>query len=104
MEPKSAISLSTTLGRLRILGFTEGVSFLLLIGVGMPLKYMAGMGTPNKIIGYAHGVLFILYVVHVIWATVEIRWSLWTAVKLFIASLVPFGTFWTDKHILVKYS
>lgn len=104
MELFSAKNLSTTLGRLRIMGIIEGYSFLLLIGIGMPLKYLAGIPEPNKIIGYSHGFLFIFYVALVFWATIEIRWSFWTMVKLFVASLIPFGTFWTEKNILVKYS
>ena len=100
----SASNLSTTLGRLRILGIIEGYSFLILIGIGMPLKYLAGWGEPNKIIGYTHGFLFIFYVLYVIMGTIEIRWSFLTAVKLFLASLIPFGTFYTEKHILQKYA
>jgi len=95
---------ATMLGRFRIIGIIEGYSFLILIGVGMPLKYLAGIPEPNKIIGYAHGFLFILYVVFLLLATIEIRWSFWTAAKLFIASLIPFGTFWTEKNILEKYN
>nr|MBJ6878079.1 DUF3817 domain-containing protein [Vibrio cholerae] len=54
--------LSTPIGRLRAIGLIEGISFLLLLFVAMPLKYFAGFATAVKITGMAHGVLFILFI------------------------------------------
>ena len=86
----------TQLGRLRVLAFTEGVSFLILLGVGMPLKYAFGMPTPNKVIGMAHGLLFVLYVLLVIQCAIEFGWN-WRKISLaLLASIIPFGTFWAD--------
>jgi integral membrane protein len=89
--------LTTSLGRLRIVAFLEGISFLVLLGIAMPLKYMAGMPTAVRIVGMAHGVLFIAYVVFLYLVWDEHRWSFWKAFLAFIASLVPFGTFYADK-------
>lgn len=88
--------LKTTLGRLRILAFFEGVSFLLILGVSMPLKYMYGITEPNKIIGLAHGLLFVLYVFFVVQARSEYRWPLRKTALALLASVIPFGTFWAD--------
>ncbi len=88
--------LKTQLGRLRVLAFIEGVSFLVLLGVGMPLKYGFGMPAPNKIIGMAHGILFVLYVLLVMMCAIEFGWN-WRKTGLaLLASVIPFGTFWAD--------
>ena len=51
--------LSHSIGRLRAIGMLEGVSFLVLLGVAMPLKYLAGMPAAVKIVGWVHGILFV---------------------------------------------
>ena len=89
--------LKTNLGRLRIIGFLEGISYLLLLGVAMPLKYIANEPQATKIIGMAHGILFILYVVLLLIVKLEKNWNLRIAFWAFIASLLPFGTFVADK-------
>ena len=88
--------LSTQLGRLRILAFVEGVSFLILLFVTMPLKYGFGMPEPNKVFGMVHGLLFVLYVLAVIQAKIEWNWSLKKTGLALLASIIPFGTFWAD--------
>lgn len=88
--------LKDTLGRLRIIGFLEGISFLVLLFIAMPLKYMAGQPMAVKITGMAHGLLFVLYILYVIMAKVEYNWSIKKTVLALLASLVPFGTFWAD--------
>jgi len=91
--------LKTTIGRLRIVGFLEGISYLLLFGVSMPLKYGFDMPGPNKVIGMAHGLLFVLYCFYVIMAKVEYKWPVKTMLIALVASMVPFMTFWADKRI-----
>lgn len=89
---------------LRIIGFLEGISYLLLFCVGMPLKYMKGIGEPNYIIGMAHGVLFISYVLLVIKAHFDTKWGVVNTFWAFIASLLPFGTFVADSKLFKKYT
>ncbi|MCP1384676.1 DUF3817 domain-containing protein [Runella salmonicolor] len=91
--------LKNTIGRLRIIGFLEGISFLVLLFIAMPLKYMADQPMAVKITGMAHGVLFVLYILYVIMAAVEYSWSIKKSVLAFLASLVPFGTFWADAKL-----
>lgn len=88
--------LKTALGRLRIVAFIEGCSFLLL-GFTMILKYKYAMPQPNYIVGLAHGVLFVFYVVLLIQVSFLHKWSLLKMFWAFLASLVPFGTFFADK-------
>lgn len=94
------MKLSTSLGRLRLVGFLEGVSFLLLVGIAMPLKYLAGEPIYVRVIGMAHGVLFLAYVAAIIQAHLDYGWPLKRSFLLFLASLLPFGPFVADKKLL----
>ena len=92
------------LGRLRIIGFLEGVSFILLIGIGMPLKYFGGYPHATQDLGMIHGVLFILYVISVFPVKMELKWSTTTTLLVLLASLLPFGTFVAEYKIFRKYT
>ena len=91
--------LKTQLGRLRIIGFAEGLSFLILLGIAMPLKYFFGLPETVRVVGMAHGLLFVLYVLLVIQVKVEYGWSLRKMLLALLASVVPFGTFWADAKL-----
>ncbi len=91
--------LRTPIGRLRVIAFIEGVSYLLLLGVAMPLKYFAGMPEAVKTAGWIHGALFMLYLFSVAEVTVRRRWPLALAFGALVASLVPFGTFVLDARL-----
>ena len=83
----------------RYVAIFEGISYLSLAGT-MPLKYMADMPMPNYIVGMAHGILFIMYVGLLILCWNKYHWTFSRVFLLFIASLVPFGTFIADAKIL----
>lgn len=91
--------LKTSLGRLRLIAFMEGISFLLLLFIAMPLKYIAKMPEPNMFIGTAHGILFVLYVLFLIQVAIEYSWNWKQASFGFVASVVPFGTFYADAKL-----
>ena len=93
--------LKTALGRLRIVAFVEGCSYLLL-GFTMILKYKFAMPQPNYVVGLAHGILFVLYIVLLLQVSFIHRWNLIKMLMAFIASLVPFGTFYADKVLFRK--
>ena len=97
-------NLNTTIGRLRLVAFAEGVSFLLILFVSMPLKYIWGMGGANKIIGLVHGVLFISYVFYTILAHADYKWDIKRTALVLLASIIPFGTFYIDAKILKPQS
>jgi integral membrane protein len=88
--------LKTALGRLRIVAFLEGCSYLLL-GFTMILKYKFSMPQPNYIVGLAHGILFVFYVGLLLQVSWIHRWTLLKMFWAFLASLIPFGTFYADK-------
>lgn len=87
---------------LRASAITEGISFLLLLFVAMPLKYMAGMPEFVRVTGMLHGVLVVWFVFAVIWAKMESKITLGQAALSIFASLLPFGTFYIDKKIFQK--
>jgi integral membrane protein len=95
--------LKTNTGRLRIIGFLEGISLLVLIFIAVPLKYYAHQPQLVKMLGPVHGALFLLFVINTISVGVEQQWSFKTTTwKVLLACMVPFGTFYIDKKILSK--
>ena len=92
---------SVKLRILRFLAVAEGISYLL-FGLTMPVKYALDIPEPNKIVGYAHGFLFIAYVIFVFLVSLEKKWSFKTLFLAQIASLLPFGTFVADAKIFKK--
>lgn len=91
----------TNVGRLRIIGFLEGVSLLILVFVAMPLKYGAGDPYFVKLMGPVHGALFLLFVFNALSVGVERKWEFRTTTwKVLLSCIVPFGTFYIDRKIL----
>lgn len=87
---------SANLTTLSTVGYLEGTSFLLLLGIAMPLKYMLGIPEGVKYIGMAHGVLFIGYIVILMGAANKVKMPLWAMPTGVIASVLPFGPFIFD--------
>ena len=88
----------TPIGRFRIIAFLEGCSFLL-IGLTMILKYKYEMPGPNYVVGMVHGLLFILYVGLLLNVAYVYKWTFMKVALSFLASLIPFGTFYADKKL-----
>jgi integral membrane protein len=86
----------------RRIALLEGISFLLILFVTMPLKYIWNIPEPTYYIGMAHGVLFVAYVALAFYAHFYAKWNFLTLFLVLAASLIPFGTFVADKHILKK--
>ncbi|NDC79108.1 MAG: DUF3817 domain-containing protein [Chitinophagia bacterium] len=89
----------TTLSRLRIIGDLEGVSYLLLLGVAMPLKYKAGMPQAVTWVGSLHGALFVAFCAALLQAHFARRWPLMRTLLAFLSSLIPFGTFLLSREL-----
>lgn len=92
--------LYNTLGRLRLTGVLEGLSFIILLAIAMPLKYMAGRPEMVSIVGMAHGVLFVLYIGLTVVGKIRYRWTWKKVLTLWLASVIPFGTFYVDYKLL----
>lgn len=96
---------STVIGRLRILGFLEGMSFVILVFLGMPLKYWYNSPWLVKQAGMAHGLLFVAFVIYTVLVSIDLNWSFTkTTWKLLLASIIPFGPFIADIKILKPLS
>jgi len=88
-----------TLHRFRIIGILEGISYLVLLFIAMPLKYLANQPEFVKYVGWAHGVLFVLFGVVLLQVWYVRRWSFLKVVIAFISSLLPFGTFVLERNL-----
>ena len=84
----------------RITSYLEGISYLLLLGVGVPLKYLAGNDVIVKSLGMSHGILFMAYIFLAIIIKQKMNWDTKTMIIVLIASVIPFGTFYVDKEYL----
>lgn len=94
--------LNHPVGRLRAVGMAEGVSFLLLLGVAMPLKYLAHLPEAVKYAGWAHGLLFVLFLLAIFQAWAGRAISGGQAGLAFLASLIPFGPFLIDRRLAAR--
>lgn len=95
-------SFKTPLGRLLKIGFAEGLSYIVLLLIAMPLKYWADMPSPVRIVGMAHGILFIAYIIALLHATIFYKWSIKTFLLAFLLSFLPFGTFFLEKVLVAE--
>lgn len=89
----------TTVSLLRRIAFIEGWSYLLLLFVAMPLKYLLDQPLAVRIVGAAHGGLFVALMAVLLVCWIARKWSFPRVLLVGIASLVPFGTFWADRHL-----
>jgi integral membrane protein len=95
--------LKTNIGRLRIIGYLEGISLLVLIFIAVPMKYYFGNPSLSKIFGPIHGAIFLLFLFNALSVGVEQNWKFKTTTwKIIVACFIPFGTFYIDAKILSK--
>lgn len=80
-----------------LVGHLEGVSFLVLLGIAMPLKYYFQMPKAVSIVGMLHGVLFVGFIYMLYQMYSEGGWSMKKCLMAFLLSLIPFGTFFLHK-------
>ena len=87
----------------RLIGVLEGISYLALLLIAMPLKYFFNEPLAVKYVGWAHGVLFVLFELYLIRVWINYKWSFIKAVGAFVASLIPLGTFILDRQLKKEY-
>ncbi|HLS29052.1 MAG TPA: DUF3817 domain-containing protein [Opitutales bacterium] len=87
------------LRRFRVWAISEGISFLVLLFIAMPFKYLLGQELPVKIVGWAHGILFIGYCYYVVRCWRAFNWPTGFTILALIASLLPFGPFLIDRRV-----
>jgi integral membrane protein len=81
------------------MGRVEGVSLLLLLGVAMPLKYVAGQPLAVTVVGSAHGLLWVIYMVMLGRMWMSGTWTFGTVVVAAVASVLPFGPWWFERRV-----
>lgn len=84
---------------LRYFAIAEGISYLA-FGLTMPLKYVWHIRWPNLVVGQIHGILFIVFCVLVMIGAYRFRWKAEKTIILLLSSIIPFGTFWSEKKYL----
>ncbi len=88
--------------RFRMTALAEGSSFLLLLFVAMPMKYLMGMPKVVTVVGAIHGILFLAYVAQLAKLRATHQWDNRFSFYALLASLLPFGPFIFDKHLREK--
>ena len=86
----------------RIIALLEGVSYLLLLFVAVPIKYLNEDPQYVKMLGMPHGLLFIGYVILAFLLKSDYKWDMRQFIVVLIASIIPFGTFYVDRKYLKK--
>tara|TARA_B100000965_G_scaffold2612_1_gene2069 strand:+ start:3280 stop:3549 length:270 start_codon:yes stop_codon:yes gene_type:complete len=84
----------------RLIAFLEGISYILLLFIAVPIKYLADDPTYVKLLGMPHGILFMAYIILSIYGKKKYKWNNLEFFIIGIASLIPFGTFYVDKKYL----
>lgn len=84
----------------RIIALLEGLSYILLLFVAVPLKYSLGDPTYVKLLGMPHGILFVAYIGFAFYFKQEENWSMKTFIIILSGSVMPFGTFYVDNKYL----
>ncbi len=88
--------------RFRITALAEGSSFLVLLFIAMPMKYLMGMPRVVTVVRAIHGILFLAYVAQLAKLRTTHHWDNMFSFHAFLASLLPFGPFIFDKHLREK--
>lgn len=83
----------------RAVGYGEGFSYLALLFVAMPLKYLAGLPAGVRVAGSIHGILFVAYLIAVVLTGRRMRWSYRLWIEAVAASVIPFGPFLLDRKL-----
>lgn len=86
----------------RLVAILEGISFLVLVGIGMPLKYIFDLPETVQIVGMAHGILFILYNILVLLIREDQGWGFKKTLVAMLLSIVPLGTFFVERMLKKK--
>ena len=84
----------------RIIAFLEGVSYILLLFIATPIKYIMEEPKYVKILGMPHGLLFIAYIVLAVIVGAHLKWKSKVMRNVLLASIIPFGTFYIDYKYL----
>jgi integral membrane protein len=92
--------LEKTIKTFKIISTLEAISFLLLLGIAMPLKYIWNLPQMVQTVGMAHGVLFLLYIAGAVFISQKLNWSIKQLAIAIFCSILPFGPFYVERKYL----
>src|SRR6056300_22648 len=98
---KKSEQLKISIQHFRRIGLFEAISFLILLGIAMPLKYIWDYPSMVQVVGMAHGILFILYVMGAFIISRELKWNTQTLLVVVVCSAIPFGPFYAERKYLI---
>ncbi|MDQ8143360.1 MULTISPECIES: DUF3817 domain-containing protein [Chryseobacterium] len=81
----------------------EGISYLILLFIAMPIKYILDISEPVKYFGWIHGILFLFYMAILIITSLKYRWSIKRIIIYIVGSVLPFVPFILDKNLKKEY-
>lgn len=84
----------------KLVALLEGISYILLLFVAVPVKYLANDPQYVKLLGMPHGLLFVAYILLAVLLGSKLKWDGKTLLIVLIASVIPFGTFYIDRTYL----
>ncbi|MDC7993575.1 DUF3817 domain-containing protein [Altibacter sp. HG106] len=84
----------------KIISTLEAISFLVLLGIAMPLKYVWGLPQMVRVVGMAHGLLFVAYLGGALYMKEKLGWNWKTLGIVALCSVLPFGPFYAEKKYL----
>jgi integral membrane protein len=96
---KSSI-LDKTVKTFKVISTLEAISFLLLLGIAMPLKYVWDLPQMVQTVGMAHGVLFLLYIAGAVYMSQKLNWTIKQLAIAIFCSILPFGPFYIERNYL----
>lgn len=99
MLPAAMQRFDTPIARVRWIAYVEGVSYLVLLLVAMPLKYFADLPLAVRITGSIHGALFVALALATLLAMRACAKGIGWGARIGVASLIPCGTFWIDRGL-----
>lgn len=95
---------NNAVNRFRLISAIEGISYLILVFIAMPLKYFAENPYAVKVVGMTHGILFIIFVISLLEAKTKEKWDLNYSFKLLVLSLIPFGAIAIENSVKKIYA
>ena len=94
------MSLNHQVSAFKWISILEGVSFLVLLLIAMPLKYIWELPKMVEIVGMAHGILFVAYILGALWLFKPLGWNFKTLMLVCVSSVLPLGPFYVEKKYL----
>jgi len=91
--------MASALARYRAIAYIVGVVLVVLVLVGMPMKYLGHDDTVVATIGPAHGFLYMIFLVAVFDLSRRMRWDFGKMAQVMLAGTVPFLSFWMERKV-----